>query len=291
MNTLEKAIEDNKIVMDYLRMFRTILHEEASRVDAFLRNQLAGKQIIGPTKLGHDICNPDKARPDEANCPHYGKNVYGMDMQSNGCELIGNHSPCRYASLHLKGWQGCPIYLEEATKPDEAKPERRKGKNKLVVEKGAIVCKPNEPEAAEEFNQQWLAEQIGTGVHTMLRKALDSHEAHIAWKAIKNLNDGEWNVVVQRVAEAIWEHIPAENDGKHIEQLEAENKQLKTDLESGFMQGGYARLHCLQNKEGLYEQLKAALEKYGQHLPLCKYVKTQGIALCTCGLDKAKEQK
>jgi hypothetical protein len=78
---------------------------------------------------------------------------------------------------------------------------------------------------------------------------------------------------------------------EYIDRLEAENKQLKTDLESGFMQGGYARLHCLQNKEDLYEQLKAALEKYGQHLPRCKYVKTQGIALCTCGLDKAKEQK
>ena len=51
-----------------------------------------------------------------------------------------------------------------------------------------------------------IAENIGVGIHTSLRKALDSKEACVSWDAINELADsdgehrGEWKVVVDIVA-------------------------------------------------------------------------------------------
>ena len=38
---------------------------------------------------------------------------------------------------------------------------------------------------------------MGIAIHTGLRKALDSSEAVAAWKAIDNLPDGDWPIVLR----------------------------------------------------------------------------------------------
>ena len=42
-----------------------------------------------------------------------------------------------------------------------------------------------------------LASLIGEGVHTGLRKAIDSPQSSVAWRAIKDLPDGEWGIVIE----------------------------------------------------------------------------------------------
>jgi hypothetical protein len=46
-----------------------------------------------------------------------------------------------------------------------------------------------------------LASIIGEGIHTSLRKYVDSPQSTRAWQAIHDLPDGEWGVVCQVVAE------------------------------------------------------------------------------------------
>jgi hypothetical protein len=46
-----------------------------------------------------------------------------------------------------------------------------------------------------------LASIIGEGIHTSLRKYVDSPQSSRAWQAIHDLPDGEWSVVCQVVAE------------------------------------------------------------------------------------------
>lgn len=48
-----------------------------------------------------------------------------------------------------------------------------------------------------------LIEAIGAGIHTYLRKLLDSPEGARAWKAINDLPDDEWSAVVKEVAKNI----------------------------------------------------------------------------------------
>ena len=52
-----------------------------------------------------------------------------------------------------------------------------------------------------------IAEIIGEGVHSALRKQCESSESGIAWKAISNMPDGEWNGVCQTVAEVLYDMI------------------------------------------------------------------------------------
>lgn len=57
-----------------------------------------------------------------------------------------------------------------------------------------------------------IAEQIGVGIHTSLRKSLVSREAAIVWDAIDNLEDGEWNTVCSIVADEILNTIEKFSD-------------------------------------------------------------------------------
>lgn len=41
--------------------------------------------------------------------------------------------------------------------------------------------------------------QIGQGFHTGLRKALDSHAAIVAWRAINDLPQEDWDAVLEWV--------------------------------------------------------------------------------------------
>jgi hypothetical protein len=56
-----------------------------------------------------------------------------------------------------------------------------------------------------------ITEDIAVGIHSMLRKACDSHESSFAWQAINNLPNkqggedfGEWGRVCHIVAEVIY---------------------------------------------------------------------------------------
>ena len=57
-----------------------------------------------------------------------------------------------------------------------------------------------------------LAETIGIGIHTSLRKFVDSPEAHVAWKAINDMPDKEWWVVCEIVADAILRILKVEEE-------------------------------------------------------------------------------
>ena len=52
-----------------------------------------------------------------------------------------------------------------------------------------------------------IADNIGVGVHTSLRKYCDSKESIEAWDAISAMPDEEWNTVAEIVAKQILEEI------------------------------------------------------------------------------------
>lgn len=51
--------------------------------------------------------------------------------------------------------------------------------------------------------KQDLRSLIGEGVHTGLRKAVDSHESSVAWNAIQDLPSGEWGAVLDFAMDCI----------------------------------------------------------------------------------------
>ena len=55
-------------------------------------------------------------------------------------------------------------------------------------------------ETYEELTNE-IAENIGIGVHTSLRKSCDSEGSHKAWLAIKAMDSKEWSNVAQIVGE------------------------------------------------------------------------------------------
>jgi spore germination protein GerM len=52
-------------------------------------------------------------------------------------------------------------------------------------------------------NVEAIASIIGAGVHTCLRKTVDSPEAHAAWLALNALPTAEWYLVCQTVARVV----------------------------------------------------------------------------------------
>jgi len=48
---------------------------------------------------------------------------------------------------------------------------------------------------------------LGEGIHTGLRKAADSPQSARAWRAIRDMPDGEWNRVVAFAADPIWTYF------------------------------------------------------------------------------------
>ena len=48
-----------------------------------------------------------------------------------------------------------------------------------------------------------LKSMIGEGVHTGLRKAADSHASGRAWQAIRDMPVGEWDSVLDFVADGL----------------------------------------------------------------------------------------
>lgn len=63
------------------------------------------------------------------------------------------------------------------------------------------ACQEPEP---IEFTKEWLAEQVGVGVYTGLRKFADSHEAGKAYRAIEEVPLKEWRNICQIVAGVIY---------------------------------------------------------------------------------------
>ena len=55
----------------------------------------------------------------------------------------------------------------------------------------------------ETIDKDKLAKFIGTGIHTYLRKCSNSNEAMIAYKAIRDMPDGEWKDICEEIAEEI----------------------------------------------------------------------------------------
>jgi len=77
---------------------------------------------------------------------------------------------------------------------------------------------------ADELGEKWLEGMIGEGIHTGLRKCLDSKQAMIVHRAISELTDEEWGIVARWVSGIIWEDIQAEIDRLKAEL--AENQAL-----------------------------------------------------------------
>lgn len=44
---------------------------------------------------------------------------------------------------------------------------------------------------------------LGEGIHTGLRKAVDSHESVVVWQAINRLPDDEWHTVLVWLVDAL----------------------------------------------------------------------------------------
>ena len=57
------------------------------------------------------------------------------------------------------------------------------------------------------MNKTILAEIIGVGVHTGLRKLTNSNEAIEAWKMIDAMPNKEWEVICDSVAENIVKYL------------------------------------------------------------------------------------
>jgi len=134
---------------------------------------------------------------------------------------------------------------------------------------------------ADELGEKWLEGMIGEGIHTGLRKCLDSKQAMIVHRAISELTDEEWGIVVRWVSGIIWEDIQAEIDRLKAEL--AENQALCDGCKCvATLKEAIRRLKV--ELAGVSEMLK----KYGRHIPPC-----QGAAFpnCTCGFNEAKEKR
>lgn len=74
---------------------------------------------------------------------------------------------------------------------------------------------------------------------------------------------------------------------RHIEQLEAENKQLRADSERHRIVKEEAQRQVEQLRADL-EAKQAALVKYGRHTSWCRH---DTANYCSCGLDDAKGKR
>ncbi|KKN07557.1 hypothetical protein LCGC14_1065780 [marine sediment metagenome] len=153
---------------------------------------------------------PDCTVPEQPNC--------------EGCEFFKHNNKYEHCWRYTQLTSVCKLRQDHKEQPPANEltdwlrktisgDRHEKGDKELqakVREACDVIDQRQEQPSAGELNYEQLiediAENIGVGIHTSLRKALDSKEACVVWDAISNLGDGneghrgEWKVVVDIVA-------------------------------------------------------------------------------------------